>query len=572
MSQGGPLAGRPEPSTRVVRFAGLAFFLGAFAALWASSGSHGFAIDEATYVWVAREGRDWFADLPELGLARSFSEEELKRRWHFLEPPGARPGQPHSNFNLPVSHHLLNLGWLLGHWFVRDLDAHRMGVWLLFATCVTCVFRSLSSSRGVGVGAFAGLAMLLSPRIFGHAHFAATDTPVACIWMLSLCSLIQLDRARDARERRVAALCFGLAMGLTFGVKLTGWLAAAPAGLWLLVFRPPGWRAALVAASLAVPAILYLATPPLWHDPWRGMSDYLRQAADNPWKITTFYLGDGYQDSLPFTSPLVLLAMMTPASILILACLGAVTGYRDRLTLLFSSSLLTLLFARGMGWMPGHDGERQFLACFYFLCPLAALGLGNPWLWIHRRFHGRRWSSFGRWIARAVPLLVGTLALLEPAVDSWRYRAHGLSYYNRAVGGLPGATSLGMEISYWFEAMTDEAWHHFLDDLPQDSKVFLLPDHPGVDYLIATGIWRPDLKSVGPDEADYFLLYSKRAAYVTRDPESGLLRLTDLDVLRAHAPAEKEIRFLGVRLAALLPTGGARRPTNASLIPSGEAP
>jgi hypothetical protein len=75
-----------------------------FLALILTEPHYGYAIDEASYLWVAREERDWFSKLSERPLADSFSAEGLASGWHFLEPPKG-DASTHSNFNLPLSMH-----------------------------------------------------------------------------------------------------------------------------------------------------------------------------------------------------------------------------------------------------------------------------------------------------------------------------------------------------------------------------------------------------------------------------------------------------------------------------------
>ena len=86
-------------------------FAALLAALRATERDYGYALDEATYRWVAAEVREWFAELPRRSLGESFARAELARRWHFLEDPATRPADRHSNFNLPGNVHVQNLGW-----------------------------------------------------------------------------------------------------------------------------------------------------------------------------------------------------------------------------------------------------------------------------------------------------------------------------------------------------------------------------------------------------------------------------------------------------------------------------
>lgn len=286
-------------------------------------------------------------------------------------------------------------------------------------------------------------------------------------------------------------------------------------------------------------------TPNLWHDPIGGLAQYLSTASSNPWQIATYYLGEGYAGRLPASSALVLLATMMPVSLLCLSLLGMGGFFFSSHLWAVAGPTLLLLLARMAGFVPTHDGERQFLPVFYGVAVLSGFGFERLVGWCLDT-----WLPVGK-VRSTLSAGLGVLLLVEPMTDLWAYRGHGLVYYNRAIGGLRGASERGLEISYWFETMSRENWKDLLGELPLGANVFLRPDHPGLEELKRWGVWREDLRSVGPEEADYYLLYAKRAAYFVPDKETGRLVPTDLGWIAEYGPMEKEIRFEGVRLVGL---------------------
>jgi hypothetical protein len=154
-----------------------------------------------------------------------------------------------------------------------------------------------------------------------------------------------------------------------------------------------------------------------------------------------------------------------------------------------------------------------------------------------------------RWL---VPFWLAAV-VWEPVLELWFYRHHGLSYFvARPLGGLRGAEGRGFEVSYWFEAMTNEEWKRMLEPLPEGSKVFLRPDHPGVPELVKWGVIPKHVTIVGaPEEAEYFLLYSKKAAYWTPSQDGKTMLRTNLADMQAKSQAIREVSFFGVRLASL---------------------
>ncbi|MGL5095140.1 MAG: hypothetical protein ACRDD1_06105, partial [Planctomycetia bacterium] len=388
----------------------------------------------------------------------------------------------------------------------------------------------------------------LQPRVFGHAHLAATETPLATWCLLATLAAARLRPTNGlaAPNPNRSAVLFGATLAAAMTIKLTSWLLAPVLFAWLLFYRPGGWLKAIVFGVVLPPLAIIAVTPTLWRAPAAGLVDYLRNALSDPWKIPAFHLGNVYLGDMPWHAAFILVIVTTPLSILLLSFLGATTVRRDPTTVLFTTAAGVFLLARALGKMPQHDGERQFLPVFYFLAALAGLGAGVVYDWSLKLFSNA--------VARTLFLVaVGAVLAVEPTVDSWRYHAHGLCYYNRGVGGLTGAAAMGFEISYWFETVPPGEWRRVMDRLPPGSRVFVLPNHPGVDYLKESGQWRGDIRGVGPRDADFLLLYGKKAAYYI-DGGDGRLVPTDLLRDQASAPAAYEIRFDGVRLLALIPT------------------
>lgn len=533
--------------------------LTSFLALALTERQYGYAIDEASYLWVAREERQWFADLPERGL-NSFTAPAIAERWHFLESPGEKHDS-HSNFNLPLSMHLLNVGWLAGGWWLNELVACRLAPMALFSFLVGAVYLSLGRTFNCWAGFAASAALLFSPRIFGHAHLAATETILCVFWTLTILSLLRLRRDdrtngdsppvqdRQTHRRWPGSLITATLLSLTMAVKLSGWFLAPAVAIWLVAVRPRGWLATLaLCIALPIPMIVVL-TPSIWHHPIEGLTGYIRQVLDNPWTIPTYFLGNGYADRLPPWSGLMMIGITTPISVLLLAAVALLLGARDRRIWAIALPTVSILGASVAGLLPTHDGERHLLPAAYGLSLLAGAGVGllaHRWLSSESR-HQSIWY-------RLAFVISGILVFAEPAADTCTYRGHGLCYYNRIVGGLPGASRLGFEPSYWFETVTDQDWHAMLDDLPPNATVFLRPDHPGSDDLKRWGIWRNDIQKAGP-EAGTYLLYDKRAAYLVPGSRPGEMVETDLGILAENGPMDKESRFQGVRLF-----GRCRRP------------
>src|SRR5262249_7336407 len=140
--------------------------------------------------------------------------------------------------------------------------------------------------------------------------------------------------------------------------------------------------------------------------------------------------------SLPWYNTLVWTVFVTPVGFLALAVTGAVRAARrfrsKPVGTLIVGNWLFLLLLRALPHTPGHDGVRQFLPAFGVLAVVAGLGAASA---IDR---------LGRWGRGAV-----AVALAEGALSVALMMPVPLSYFSPVVGGLPGATALGMEPTYY---------------------------------------------------------------------------------------------------------------------------
>ena len=133
---------------------------------------------------------DWIAEsvsrIRSGNWAGVFSPELFQTYW----PPSTRETQAHLGFNdhPPLSRYLPALTWWLFHNVFGDVESYRLSSAFLFASLVAGVFWVMSKEIGVASGLFAGISLILMPRVFGHAHIAATDMPMTVFWFFSVTS------------------------------------------------------------------------------------------------------------------------------------------------------------------------------------------------------------------------------------------------------------------------------------------------------------------------------------------------------------------------------------------------
>jgi hypothetical protein len=147
------------------------------------------------------------------------------------------------------------------------------------------------------------------------------------------------------------------------------------------------------------------------------------------------------------------------------------------------------VFILSTGLTSVFDNERLFMPTFIFLAALAAIGLDwalsklGGWLVDQKRV---------TWRTAANTVLLA-LAFIPQIVSATGLYPHLLSYYSITVGGLPGATSIGLETTYWCET-----YYEALDYINQYAEpgevIWADPfSHDVLFYYMKLGRLRDDL-------------------------------------------------------------------------------
>ena len=415
---------RLTKAERQRRVAALAVFAVAFCLVALTLEGPGIAWDEPSSIFPGWSYVQWFAHLPSL----PFSPAELDRFWapNHEHPPFAKVLMGFSQIALGGS----------------PLLASRLAVAALFAVLVEMVFSFGWRHFGELAGAMAAASLVCMPRVFGHAHLAALDVPMAFAWFLAVAAFARAIERGSHRAAALAGACFGLAL-LT---KINAIFLPIVFAAWGLAFHR---RRALVplAWTLGLGVVVFVAGWPwLWPDVPGRILAYLRPT----WRVSipVKYLGTVWSDkAAPWHYPLVMSAVTVPAGVLFLAVVGLVVAarafLRDRHHSLVLANLAVTLGVFVLPGVPKYDGVRLFLPAFPFLALLAGIGGVRCWEWVARRWPRRPWR----------PLLATAAFFLSQLVGIAWFHPCELSYYNALVGGLWGAEKLGFETTYWHEVV-----------------------------------------------------------------------------------------------------------------------
>ena len=375
----------------------------------------------------------------------------------------------------------------------------RLGPMLVFGLTAGALFAFLARQRGGAGAGFARPPRGPGPSSPGSSRTGITrthDALLSSLWVgaiLAFVGAVEADGRPSANPRWGRVVAFGMLAGAAAATKLTGWFLPVPFVAWAVLARDRRAARALPVAAAVAALTAYALIPPWWGDPIGGFRAFLvsNLTRGRTTYIPTLFLGRVYltpQGSLPWYNTLAWTAFVTPVGFLALSLLGAgwaVGNARSRpiwsLVVVHWAALLVL---RGfLPHTPGHDAERQFLAAFGCLAICAGLGAGRL---VERR---------GRW-----GKVVVVAALLEGAASVAAMMPVPLSYYSPIVGGLPGAARLGMEPTYYWDALGDGA----LDAINRRTapgEIVLFPVTTGsLRYLAASGKLRPDFLDVASAE------------------------------------------------------------------------
>jgi 4-amino-4-deoxy-L-arabinose transferase-like glycosyltransferase len=444
---------------------------------------------------------------------RTYVETLFVQGWRFFDRPVVERVFGDNAEHPPLGRWLLGFASKIGEplevlWKGPDPTGHyvlagRLAPALAFAALVGLVTLEASRRWTRPAGAVAGCALLAMPRVFAHAHLAALDTFLSLFWTVAL---VAGDRALRTKRPVLAMAGAGALWALALLTKIHAWFLLPILLIWSLVWLAPR-RALLATSAWAVVGISLfgLGWPWLWYDSWNRLSAFWGTGIARS-TIFVQYFGQVFPDrEVPWHYPWFYFVATIPMGLLALGALGTWRGFKDRradpFPLLLAATIVVFLIIFSTR-VPVYDGERLFLHVFPALALLIGLGFG--WLWNDR--------VAGRWRRAVLSVFVVAqfygVAALHP---------FGLSYYNGLVGGLPGAERLGLELTYWNDAVDQVLLDQLARDAQPGARAALVPTlYPGQGILTTNRALAKRNLILG-DEQDAtqaeWLVVSRRTAY-----------------------------------------------------------
>lgn len=292
------------------------------------------------------------------------------------------------------------------------------------------------------------------------------------------------------------------------------------------------------------PLLTLCLIPSWWPDPIQRAALFLwsnMTRRETTW-IPTLFLGQVYDYALPWYNTAVWCCVALPPLSLLLSVLGAfrmVDGDtpRGRLAGVFAVHASLLLVIRALPHAPGHDGIRQLVPAVLFLCLLSAPALH----WLHER-------------AISVGYAVGAVAVVWSGLATVLYHPVQLSYYSELIGGLPGATRLGFEPTYYWDAFDDPARDWITKHTNPGHGVAFSSLPLSFHYLQRWGYLPVPIAPVDPAEPQWYVLLNRPGLFAARPIDRWLA---------THGRAAFERTKFGVPLIWVFPFGEVDRARDA---------
>jgi 4-amino-4-deoxy-L-arabinose transferase-like glycosyltransferase len=436
----------------------------------------GLTWDEPAYIAASESYNGWFNRLI-FGPHGVLNQSVVDSAWSV--------GNEHPPLDKMVS------GWVweAAHNVVDDLLAHRLANILLVSLMVALLFHMMALELGQIAGWATAAALLTMPRFFFHAHLAALDVPAAC--MIVIVTYVFWRTKESARFRHT--LLLGIVYGLAIATKVNAVFILPTLFLWALIFRRKSYILIRLVLAALIGVLVFIGIWPwLYYDTINRLREYISFFTVSHERIAQYFLGRTLTPP-PWNFPFVMIWAVIPLGTTLLYFLGILRAFfrrRDRaFCMMLALNALVPLIILIAGHSLMYDDDRLFMPAFPFLAALA--GAGFSWLaYLPRVFFQRvRHPVFATVLSAAAAVLF----LITPILGIVTFYPHLLSYYSESVGGLPGATKLGLETTYWSESFREAVDYINKNAQPGDSVWVEPATYDILVYYQFHGILRDDV-------------------------------------------------------------------------------
>ncbi|HWO42213.1 MAG TPA: glycosyltransferase family 39 protein [Candidatus Eisenbacteria bacterium] len=490
-------------------------FLASFLLIAATVDDYGIAWDEPAYfhaadlhiAWIAAFARNVARGEPRLSL----NDQAIRDAWRW---------NPYHVPHPPFSRIISGFTRTLTSRWLDKFTGYRLAPALFFAALVTVMFLWMAELFGKPTAWFSALSLIAVPNLFGFAHIAVTDLPLASLWFLTTFCFW-----KGLNDWRWSVAC-GILWGLALATKFPALLIPVPLLFWAHIFHRKSYANNVFALLFIAPSVMVATQPYLWHQTGLHLLEFLYEGLSRGYRPETnfpiYFFGQHlYTHQLPWYYPFFLVGVTTPEPLLLLAlvAIGSLPWLQlQRATM--TLFLINLLFVLLLGLLPGavlHDGMRQLLAALPFI---AALAGGGFCLITRRLWTFAAPSEKLRNVCNLRSKLIGTvglLALFPALLELYLIHPFQLSFYNRLVGGIRGAYEKGLEATYFMEAMTPDFLTTLNTRLPLNARLNGFFANFMLRYYQQENRLRHDIEITDGSSFDYYLLLNRRSILLARN-------------------------------------------------------
>ncbi|HEY6997581.1 MAG TPA: glycosyltransferase family 39 protein [Candidatus Binatia bacterium] len=510
-----------------------ALFFGSLAIVVFTAGDYGVVWDEPAYFHASDLHIEWLkksVQEPNGSLSALLDDKGITEAWHW---------NPYNVPHPPLSRILSGLTHLFLHPFLDKFTSYRVAPALFFAALVTVTYLWLKELFGELAGIFSALTILLMPNLFAFAHMAVTDLPLASLWFLTTYAFWK------GIKNWLWSILLGVVWGLALATKFPAVLIPIPVVLWAQIFQRNRYSNNIFAMLFVAPLIMLAMQPYLWHNTGVRVLEFLYEGISRGNRPDTnfgvaFFGSTLLSSELPWYYSFFIVGVTTPEPFILLALIGILSiAWRSEQRAALMLFLVSGMFVMSLGLLPGavlHDGVRQLVSALPFMAALAAAGFHSVFSLLVQL--GSQHLQLARLNVGKVKIAVFLLPLfcLSPLLDLYLSHPFQLSYYNRLVGGPPGAYHVGLETSYFMEAFTPKFLRMLNQKLPPNAIINASWANFMFRFYQREMRLREDIQITDGQAFQFYILLNRRSALGPREK-----RLMDSPV----------VPFLSMDLAAV---------------------
>ncbi len=449
----------------------------AFIILLATVNDIGLTWDEPAYIAASESYTAWFGEFFSDPTA-ALSPESIEMYWEI------------NHEHPPLDKIWSGVFWAVSRALLPDLVAHRLGNMILSSMLIGFIFLLVADVYERWVGIAAAAFLFLMPRFFFHAHLAALDVAAA---VMIVATVLAFWKTR-MRQSWAVDVGLGLLWGAAVATKVNAVFILPTLFLWLLIFeRQKRLLLRLLVMGVVALPVFFISWPWLYHETIGRTIEYILFITVDHWEIGQWYLNRFYMPP-PWHFPFAITLAVVPVMTLLLFFIGSIRVLAQKAARKFGAYLLLNAFvpilALAIGQSMVYDNDRLFIGSIPFVAAIAAIGLYVIVQVVKKRVQGA--------VKVAILTVLALVVFMPSLISAATVYPHLLSYYSGLVGGVSGATQLGLETTYWCETYS-EVLDYLNENAEAGDIVWVDPwSHDVMVYYQQQGQLRDDLRFTAP--------------------------------------------------------------------------